>query len=324
MDRALYGEGGFYRRGEPAERHFRTSVAVSVAFAAAVARLLDRVDEALGRPAQVDLVDVGASRGQLLAGVAAVLPERLRGRLRLTAVELAPAPPGLGQAIDWVREPPQDIVGLVIANEWLDNVPADVVEQGPDGPRIVLVDPETGVERAGNRPEPYDEVWLARWWPLDEPGERAEVGWPRDQAWAKLLGRITRGVAVAIDYGHLRHCRPRYGTLAGYRDGRMVPPVPDGSCDLTAHVAMDACMAAARRGEPALVTQREALKALGVTGRRPALELARSDPRRYVTQLQNAGEEAELLEPQGLGGFWWLVQAIGVPLPARLRGSMTT
>jgi hypothetical protein len=33
-----------------------------------------------------------------------------------------------------------------------------------------------------------------------------------------------------------------------------------------------------------------------------------------------AAEEAELTDPAGLGGFGWLVQAVGVPLPAPLAG----
>src|SRR5690606_26764082 len=47
---ALYGPRGFYRRpGEGPAGHFRTSVHASPLFAGAVARLLCRVDEALGR-----------------------------------------------------------------------------------------------------------------------------------------------------------------------------------------------------------------------------------------------------------------------------------
>ena len=75
MDRALYGPDGFYRRagGGPAE-HFRTS-AHNPVFGEAVAALLRTVDEALGFPARVDFVDVGAGRGELISGVAAALRE---------------------------------------------------------------------------------------------------------------------------------------------------------------------------------------------------------------------------------------------------------
>jgi hypothetical protein len=42
MQAALYGPGGFYARGEPPARHFRTSVHVSTRYAAAVLDLLSR------------------------------------------------------------------------------------------------------------------------------------------------------------------------------------------------------------------------------------------------------------------------------------------
>src|SRR5262249_62244441 len=73
---------------------------------------------------------------------------------------------------------------------------------------------------------------------------RAEVGAPRDAAWADAVRAVTRGLALAVDYGHLANGRPAFGSLTGFRDGRQVPPVPDGSCDLTAHVAIDSVAAA--------------------------------------------------------------------------------
>ncbi|MBG6086207.1 SAM-dependent methyltransferase [Actinomadura viridis] len=323
MERALYGPGGFYRRGERPAEHFRTSVHASERFAAALARLLVEVDAALGRPPRLDLVDVGAGSGRLLVAVAAHLPPDTAARLAPAAVEIAPRPAGLPAAIRWLDGLPDAVTGMVIANEWLDNVPIDVVEQGPDGPHTVLVDPVTGAERAGPPPAAEDAAWLERWWPLREPGDRAEVGAPRCGAWASVVGRLRAGLAVAMDYSHTRGARPVYGTLTGYRDGATVPAVPDGSCDVTAHVALDACVAAgARAGAAAtlLTTQREALRALGLSGRRPPAETASSDPRGYVAALCAAGEEAELIDPGGLGGFGWLVQTAGVPLPPSLSG----
>src|SRR4051794_17499914 len=71
---ALYGAGGFFTRDDtgPAD-HFRTSVHASPLFAAALLRVIHRVDAALGHPDPFDLVDVGAGRGELLAAVGALL-----------------------------------------------------------------------------------------------------------------------------------------------------------------------------------------------------------------------------------------------------------
>ncbi len=320
MEDALYGECGFYRRGERPAAHFRTSVHASRRYAAALGRLLTELDQALGGPERLQLVDIGAGSGELLTQISMAVPE-LADRLVATAVELSPRPPGLPAGIHWAGAPPKEITGLVIANEWLDNVPLDVVELTPDGPRLVLVDRATGAEAIGPEPPPEDMDWLARWWPLREPGDRAEVGRPRCAAWASVVARLRCGVALAVDYGHSRAGRPACGTLSGYRDGHVVPAVPDGSCDVTAHVALDACSDAGKRaGATAtlLTSQRAALRGLGVCGVRPSLSLARSDPRTYLGALGLAGEEAELIDPNGLGGYGWLVQCTGTPMPPSL------
>ncbi|MEU9832510.1 SAM-dependent methyltransferase [Streptosporangium sp. NPDC048047] len=246
MEQALYGENGFYLRERPSG-HFRTSVGASPVFAEAVLRRLVAVDDALGNPPVVDLVDVGAGEGELAARVLTAAPPGLRERLRATGVDLASRPPSLPAEIRWAHAVPNGVRGLVIANEWLDNVPLDVAEQTADGPRLVLVDPVDGAERLGEAPCDADLAWLNRWWPMRSPGERAEIGRPRDEAWASVIVRLAAGEAVAIDYAHSLAERPPYGTLTGYRDGSLVPPVPDGSCDVTAHVALDACAAAGER-----------------------------------------------------------------------------
>lgn len=344
---ALYGPAGFYARGEAPAAHFRTSVHASPLYAAAVARLLVRVDERLGRPDPLDLVDVGAGRGELLAGVAAAVraagpgtgaagagaagsrtggaagaagagsaaagdgaagsAAALGDRLRLTAVEVRPVP-GVRTVADVAELAP--VTGLLIANEWLDDVPLEVVVGG----RLVLVD-RAGTESAGGPPEAADRAWIERWWPT---GDRVEVGLTRDTAWAAAVGRLVRGVAVAVDYGHEAPARPAGGTLTGFRAGAQVAPVPDGSCDLTAHVALDSVAAAGRvagAGDTRLDDQRTVLMTLGVDGRRPPPELATTDPPAYLRALQRAGEAAELLDRNGLGRFSWLLQGVGIPVP---------
>jgi SAM-dependent MidA family methyltransferase len=326
MATALYGAGGFFVAGDAGPAgHFRTSVHASPLFAGALLRLIGRVDAALGHPDRFDVVDVGAGRGELLTALHALAgagagPSRrpLAERVRWAAVEPAPRPEGLPAAIGWRRDVPDGITGLLVATEWLDNVPLDVAEVDDAGrTRQVLVEPTTGEESLGEEVDAADIVWLARWWPLREPRERAEIGWPRDVAWADAVAAVRRGCALAVDYGHRRGERPARGTLTGYRGGRQVPPVPDGTCDVTAHVAIDAV--AARAGAPYRIsTQREALRALGVDGGRPPLELARTDPAGYLRALGAAGAAAELTDPAGLGGHWWLLHEIGIDA----RGTM--
>ncbi len=119
-----------------------------------------------------------------------------------------------------------------------------------------------------------------------------------------MCARVGVGATLAIDYGHLRSQRPVEGTLTSYREGRLTALCIDGSHDVTAHVAMDA-LAAAVSGT--LSTQRDSLRGLGISGARPPLGLASTNPHKYVRELSAAGEAAELIEPNGLGGFWWVL-----------------
>lgn len=317
---ALYGPDGFYRRSEGPAGHFRTSVHASPLFAGAVARLLCRVDEALGRPASLDFVDMAAGRGELVTEVLAALPADVAARTRAYAVEIAARPAGLAHRIEWLPEPPPQVTGLLFANEWLDNVPVEVAEVDSAGvARRVLVR-DDGAERLGEPVSGAEAEWLARWWPLaGEEGLRAEIGLPRDTAWASAVARVARGLAVAVDYAHTADARPPFGTLTGFREGRETTPVPDGSCDITAHVALDACATACPSARPpsgaCLLPQRDALRALGITGARPPLALASTDPAAYVRALASAGEAGELTAAGGLGDFGWLLQPVGIPDP---------
>lgn len=283
MEAALYGPDGFYVRETPGD-HFRTSVTATPLFALAVRRLAELVDVALGRPDPFDVVDLGTGGGELLAA----LPD-VPAHWRLL---------GLDRLDPW----PASVNGLLFANEWLDNVPLDVTFDG----RLVEVSAD-GTERLGV-PAPAAHVdWVQAWWPARR---RAEVGLTRDLAWADAVSRVGRGLVVAVDYGHTRGNRRT--SLTGYRDGHQVAAVPDGSCDLTAHVALDSC--ASRTGAQ-LLTQREALSLLGILSSRPPRSLADDDPRGYLALLQQAGAAGELLDPRGLGAFGWLVQPVGIANP---------
>jgi SAM-dependent MidA family methyltransferase len=297
-DAALYGPDGFFRRESPVA-HFRTSVHASTLFAAALVRLT--------REAGLDtVVDIGAGRGELLTAMLQLDPG-----LELLGVEVAARPQELDGSIAWTTALPEAVDGLVVANEWLDNIPCHVVEVDAQGvPRVVHVDPVSGEESLG-RPLTHPSVpsslgaWLEQWWSLEgrEPGARAEVGTTRDAAWADVVRRVRRGVAVAVDFGHTRDDRPPFGSLASYRDGRHLDVLPDGSRDVTAHVAVDSVAAGVGA---AVRRQRDALRELGVDGTRPHLELATDDAGAYVRGLASASEAAELTAT-GLGDFSWIV-----------------
>ncbi len=295
--------------------HFRTATHVGPVLAQALLALLREVDARLDHPAELDVVDVGAGGGELLAGLLAQADPSLAPRLRLVGVDLLPRPADLDPRIAWIEAAAPESVppvrGLLVAHEWLDELPVDVVALDDDGVlRTVLVDGD-GTESLGGPASAGSVTWVDRWWGGLAAGDRAEAGTARDSAWRACVSRVSAGTALAVDYGHVRAEREsgRYaaGTLTGYRDGHTVAPCADGSANLTAHVAMDS-LAAQVLGGTAYppVRQREALQALGVSAALPDLALARSDPDGYADALALASQASELLDPAGLGAFWWL------------------
>ena len=302
---ALYGPNGFYRSAAGPSGHFSTAThgGPGEVLGAALARLARENH-------LTHVVDVGAGRGELLAHVDAAEPA-----LRLTGVDVVARPHSLDASVEWLVAPggpalPEALrhldATLVVAHEWLDVVPCPVAEVDGEGIlRHLLVDPRTGSETVGEPVQGDDLDWATTHWPTDTPGQRVEIGLPRDRAWADLVSRVTRGLVVAVDYGHRGGERPAAGTLTAYRLGHQVAPVPDGTCDLTAHVAMDSL------DHDELVDQRTALRGLGVDGRTPPIELAGSDPHAYLKALASGSAAAALVARGGFGDFLWAVKRVG-------------
>lgn len=300
---ALYDPDGFYRRTRPAD-HFATSVQgiphAGPILARAVAALANH--HGLRR-----VVDVGAGRGELLGHLASAAPS-----LELHGVDVVDRPAELPASVAWTTAPggaalPESLHALdgtlVVAHEWLDDVPCPVA--GHDGAawREVLVG-ATGEERLGPPLQGTELAWAKRHGiPDPEPGDRLEIGTTRDRAYADLCARVRRGVIVAVDYGHRSGGAPREGTLAGYRGGRLCPPVPDGSCDITAHVCVDSL------GADDAVTQRDLLGGLDIAPPAPPRALARDDPPAYLEALARHSAWTALRAPGGIGDFWWIVTA---------------
>ena len=301
-DRALYGESGFYRQAAGPAGHFSTATQgvpqIGAQLARALLQLMDQ--EGLGT-----LVDMGCGRGELLEQV-----HRLNPQVRCIGVDII-ARPQLSKPIGWLQSPGGEQLPdaldalrdtLVFANEWLDVVPCPIAELDEDGElREVLVNASTGDERLGDPVSGTNRQWCQQFWPADslKTGDRVEIGRTRDTAWDNLISRVGSGLAIAVDYGHTIESRPAPGTLTGFRQGRQVLPVPDGSCDLTAHVAMDSL------AHDELLDQRGALLRLGVSGQIPPRDLARSNPSAYLKGLSIASAAAALTARGGLGDFLW-------------------
>ena len=302
---ALYGPQGFYRDERGPRGHFTTATHGTAGLVLAGALALLAREQGL-----THLVDVGAGRGELLEHLHVVDPT-----LRLTGVDVVDRPQALPTAVEWVTSPggrdlPDSLRqlsgALVLAHEWLDVVPCTIAQVDPRGVlRALDVDPATGAETPGLPVDGAELAWAVAHWPATRPGDRVEIGLPRDEAWAALLTRIHSGLAVAVDYGHRGGARPLQGSLAAYRQGREVTPVPDGTCDLTAHVAMDTL------DHDDLLDQRTALRGLGVSGATPPFALAAQDPKAYLAALERSSASAALTAAGGFGDFLWAVKRVG-------------
>lgn len=252
----LTGDRSFYLspHGDP-YRHFATDIAGSKEIVPLVQELLAIAGDCPG--GSLTVIDVGSGAGGLLTRLATAGTDA-----RLVGIDLRGRPAGLDSGIEWItgdaRQVAGDIRGIrgvIVAHEFLDDIPCEVVETDEDGRlRRILVDPISRELLLGEFiDDPDDLAWLNEWWPVTRPLMRAEIGRSRDVAWTAVTGMLDAGAALTIDYGHTRAERVAGtwdgGTLVGYREGRVVTPVADGSCNLTAHVAIDSVAAAAPRAQ---------------------------------------------------------------------------
>ncbi|HZF13898.1 MAG TPA: SAM-dependent methyltransferase [Thermoanaerobaculia bacterium] len=247
MEEALYGEGGYYRRsnlpiGEAGD--YVTGSSLSPLFGRATARLLARLDRALGRPA--DLFEAAYGTGSHLESVVAASASAGR-RFRAWDRVARPVPAGVTRVAELEEIPEGGIEGLLFSYELFDALPVHRLigrEDGGLGELWVEDDGRGGFAwREGELSSPALADLLRAPDISLEPGQVADLapGWV--PLYRQLARRLGRGLLVTCDYGfeRLRLLDPRvrrHGTLACYTRQRVHrnPFVKIGEQDLTAHV----------------------------------------------------------------------------------------
>ena len=299
---ASTGPEGFWTRASPAA-HFRTASAFGPELASAVAALRP------ARPTLRRVVERGAGDGRLLVGLHHLLPA-----LRLVGVDLRERPAGLPSGVDWrtdgwdvhrSRWTRGAVTGLlaageptlVLAVEWLDDLPCRLA--APAGGDWLELDASG---HPGERLAEDDRRWVERWWPA---GSLVEVGSTRDRAWSAVVTGLAGagGAALLVDYGHERSCRPTGGSLAGFRAGRSVDPVPAADRNLTAHIAVDAVQAAGERAGARTVLRGRQAEVL------PGL-LPAPGPTDPLESLAARSRRRALTRSPGWRSHWWLLQEV--------------
>ena len=305
---ALYGEHGFYATTGRAGRRgdFITSPEVGPLFGAVLARWIDSEHRRLGEPEDFSIIECGAGSGALARAVLAVEP---RWRNRYTAVEISDPqreqhPEGV-LSLSGLPSMPVGI-GVVIANELLDNLPFRLaVFDG--GWREAMV----CVERHGELVESTvasDPAWT--FLPVAAShGARVPIQ-EQASAWVTSAQRLLhQGTVIVFDYCTARTVelvgQPWRNWLRTYRSherGGHYLREPGGQ-DITAQVCLDQLPA-----RWTFETQREFLQRWGIDDLveegRSAWAAAAARPDLAALTMRSRVREAEaLLEPTGLGLF---------------------
>ena len=330
MELALYAPGGYYDDppiGAGTAGDFVTSPHVHEVFGQLVAEAIRGMLDAMGSPAEAELVEVGAGDGTL---VMALLSELDDLGLRVTAVERSPGARAALASIDGLEVrrsmPATSSPVVLLAHELADNLPFRRVRATPEG--IVEVHVGTDGERFVEVLEPAGDDL--------PPPAGLEVGVeaivPTGAAafvTEALTGSSPRALLV-IDYGTDKGAG---GPAHGYAAHRVVEDLlaAPGLTDITAGVDFGflADVARAKGLQPVpTVSQHAALTALGLeTWLRTELE--------GQQDLLNTGRGADavrawggrsratmLADPAGLGRFrWFVVTTADVAEPAWLRAA---
>jgi SAM-dependent MidA family methyltransferase len=250
MEEALYGEGGYYSRTEipiGEEGDYVTGAALSPLFGRATARLLERLDGAIGK-ASAELFEAGYGTGAHLESVVSTLLARTLGRrVRAWDRVARPAPAGVErvQALEDVEE--GEIEGLIFSYELFDALPVHRLigrADGSVGELWVDIDKDGAFlwrEGEVSNPDLLDLLQTPDV-PL-QPGQVADLSSHWAPLYRQIARRLGRGLLVTCDYGFERRRlvdpRVRFnGTLACYTRQRVHrnPFVKVGEQDLTAHV----------------------------------------------------------------------------------------
>jgi SAM-dependent MidA family methyltransferase len=311
MEHALYDEtAGFYATGGQAGRRgdFLTSPEVGPLFGAVVARALDTWWAELGRPSAFTVVEAGAGPGTLARTIAAAEPGCLEA-LRYVMVERSAAQRDkhpVGEQFESRADlPTTPVVGVVLANELLDNLPFDLlvydsgwreawVERGADGRDVEVL--RSTVDLPDRLPS--RAVHGAR-----APRQSAADEWVQS-----ACSLVSEGRVVAFDYTSstpsmaVRPWREWLRTYQGHeRGGHYLANV--GQQDITCDVAVDQLPEPDAVRSQAQWLQLHGIDELVEAGRAQWQAEAASPTLASMKARSRIREVESLLDPSGLGGF---------------------
>ncbi len=261
---------GYYMTRDPfgEQGDFMTAPEISQIFGEMIGVWCAAAWDAMGRPGQFNLVELGPGRGTLMADIlkAAKVMLGFREAARIHLVEMSPIlrklqEEKLGDAT-WHDSPAHLPDGplLLIANEFFDAIPIRQFEKRHDK----WLERCVGAEGMGFMPAALDNAQGANGDVIEFAPQRMEI--------AKDIGRLLAkhgGCALIIDYGYLQTAPG--DTLQAVRAHEYVPVTDQpGESDITSHVDFEALAKAFSQGGasvPLAITQRAFLLAMGLEQR---------------------------------------------------------
>jgi SAM-dependent MidA family methyltransferase len=303
---------------------FYTSSDVHAVFGRLLARHFDEMWQSLGRPPQIEILELGPGRGLFARDVldwsrkkfpeffealhytlqesSPALRTKLRDRLgkhietgKATVPEEGPNP------ISRTSSPATPLV--IFANEFFDSLPVEILST--EG-KLHLAHENNRLREIWLPPTAAELEFLDRYGVHPEPGDRIDVPLIAQDSMTRIAQSISRGFLLIIDYGYTRaeQLAGRHrDTLMAYRDHSVSsdPYQVPGERDLTTHVNFTALTAAAEQTGMQvheLVTQSQFLMSIGEKNQfADAFEDCRLPQERAKVALQLK----HLITPTGMG-----------------------
>lgn len=311
---ALYDpEAGYYQGvGQVGKSgDFVTGASWHPAFGRALGRIAEDLQREIGQA--IDIVDVGAGEGELLASLRAACPDQ--ERFRISGVELSRRRRNAAQLraadahlVERVEELPLGIDGLIVCYELFDALPVRALTYGEDEElleRLITIGSDGNLAWVSAPPSDGAElltVLRSRGVTL-QPGQQLEIR-PGARAMARQLAqKLRRGLLLVFDYG--ARARALYGptrmngTLEAFNQHRVTRDVlsDPGQRDITSWVnfsEIEEVLEEEGMKIHGLVSQSRVLLASGI-----ARELADSGSSAAASVERNA--IAKLFMPGGMG-----------------------
>ena len=310
---ALYhDEHGFYSTGGRAGRRgdFITSPEVGPLFGLLVARALDAEWDRLDQPEVFTVIDFGAGPGTLARSINAGQP-RCRDALQYVAIERSIAQ--RAQHPEWVLSLPEvsesvigdGVVGVIIANELLDNLPFTPFSRREDGlyRHDIAIGEQDALEVVSDDVLDAEDVAL-----FDGDIERGVLQRSASAWLQRRLEDLATGCVWVIDYARLSSAEVEVRTYAEH--GRGGDPLDEiGTKDVTTDVDLSQLERAVRPADR-IILQAEWLTSLGIhelveEGKRIWEAGAASGSLEALRGRSRVREAEALLSSEGLGAFYF-------------------